>query len=63
MCNIWVDTEISIELFCDVKCKSKRIQNGTTAQRLLYKAGYCTIWLLFVIREARNCRSVNAVLM
>jgi len=60
---MWVNTEICIELFCDVKCKSQRRQKGATAQRLLYKTGYCTIWLLFVIREARNCRSVNAVLM
>lgn len=43
LCNIWVDTEICIELFCDAKCKSQRIQNGATTQGLLYKAGYCTI--------------------
>jgi len=63
ICNIWVNKEIYIELFCDVKCKSERRQKGATAHTLLYNAGYCSIWLLFVIREARNCRSVNAVLM
>jgi hypothetical protein len=63
MCNIWVSKGICIELFCDVKCKSQRRPKAATAHRLLYKTGYCTIWLLFVIREARNCRSLNAVLM